>query len=153
MSRHLPISLRHKHRPAPVQATPQNLSVIVLRLGAVLCWLGGFVLLVLAMLSVSQVQRTVLATWLWGPVGFAALGGAALVVGSRLWTLHRWACAAAIVTTWLLCFVEPWRPENYTGREIDITAALGGNLAACVIFAAPLTIAWFVARAKLRSGF
>jgi hypothetical protein len=151
MSRYVPVNLRHKHRAAPGPATPKNQSVMVFKIEATLCWIGGFGLLVIAMINFSQSPRT--GTWLWGPVGFAALGFAALVVGSRLWVLKHWACAVAVVSAWLLCLLNAWKPEYYNGGQIDVAAAIGASMAACVIFAAPLTLAWYVGRSRLHRGF
>jgi hypothetical protein len=153
LSRYLPVNLRHKHRPAPGQATPKNLSAMVFKIAATLCLIGGFGLLVIATIKFSQSPRTGPLAWLWDPVGFASLGVAALVVGSRLWVLKRWACAVAVVAAWLLCLLDPWRPENYNSGQIDVAAAIGASVAACVIFAVPLTLAWYVGRSRLHSGF
>jgi hypothetical protein len=150
LSRYLPVNLRHKHRPAPGQATPKNLSVMAFKIAATLCLVGGLALLAIAVINVSQSPRT--GNWLLGPAGLSALGIGGLVVGSRLWVLKRWACVAAVVTVWLLSLIDPWRPENYYNGQIDVLAAIAASLAACVIFAVPLTLAWYVGRSRLHPG-
>jgi len=153
MSRYVPVNLRHKHRAEPGKETQQNIAILGLRIAAILCWCASFFGFWIVVRDLLQIRQASAGRPIVELIAFALIAIGALIVGGRLWLLRRWACATAIVAIWLYCLLDPWRPDRYYGQVVDVGVAIGSSLAACIIFAVPLTLAWYISRSKLRSGF
>src|SRR5947209_8481697 len=121
MSRNIPRQLRHKQPSATRRMITHDVSVMVLRTGAVLIWCGCLVLLAIIVTDLVQNARLPLGPRLLQLVALTAACVAAFVVGWRLWALRRWAGIATLIAAWVVSLGEPWRPSHYPGGIVDVS--------------------------------
>lgn len=152
MSRHVPTSLRHKHREVRSNVITHGVSVMILRTGAILIWLGCVGLAAHSVFDLARISSLGAGAWLWSPVATLAGCAAAAVVGWRVWLLKRWACIAALIGAWVFCLGVPWLPSNYPGGIVDPSAAIAASVMLILAVAGPFTIAWWLERMKSGPG-
>ena len=153
MSRNIPRHLRQKQGPALQRVITHDVSVMVLRTGAILIWCYCLTIIGIVGTDLIRNSHAAVSHLLWQPLGLAAASVAGLLLGWRLWELRRWAAVVTLVLAWAFSLGEPWRPAHYPGGIIDVTAAIGAGLLISALVAAPLTWAWVKERSRLNPGF
>jgi hypothetical protein len=153
MSRNIPRHLRHKYHPEAGRVISHDISVMVLRTGAVLIWCGCLVLIGIVASDLFRNSQLEPGQRILQPAGLSAVCAGALVASWRLWALRRWAAIVTVAASWVFSLGEPWRPVHYPTGIVDVSAALGASVMIGAIVAFPLTVPCVVERSRLKPGF